>query len=232
MKTLNKESGFTLVEIVVAMGLMGAFVLGFMRLSDKIVQSESKMMDLMEVNDLTARIRYILNDSLACNKTLMVDKQDDEYILPSKISEIIDRTGETVLQVGSQYSRLLVNDIQVKTNEISDEHTLEKPVFVNLFISLKGRSKLLTNKTVKVSVPVLLEKRDDNQLKLIYCDSLTAGVASNMANAIMKKTCESFNVSYDEVSGKCKFNQLNVDDAMSNDLVNQIQLLFQQKLQK
>jgi prepilin-type N-terminal cleavage/methylation domain-containing protein len=231
MRKVINSDGFSLIELLVALGIMGAFVIGFMRLSDKIVQSESKMMDLMEINDLSARIRYILNDSQACNKTLMVNKQGDNYLLPSELEKVNDRNNKPVIEAGKNDGRLFIKSIRISADKVKKNHIVEEPIFVKLFVDLKGRSSLLKNKSIKVTLPVLVEAGEGDDVHLLYCDSLSSGVAQEMTNAIMKRMCSSFNIPYDEVSGKCKFNGFGNDSPLfQKELIENIQKLLPKHL--
>lgn len=232
MKKILNNHGFSLIEVIVAMGLMGAFVMGFMRLSDKIIESEKKMMDLMEMNDLVARIRYTLNDTVACNKTFSVDKVDgtNDYKLPLKLEKIVDRRDKVIVEKNQRIGRLTLKGIRISLETIEGEHIVEEPRFVSVLLHITGTSRLMKNKMFKISVPVLLDYFEDKTFKFSYCDSLTSGVAQEMTNQIMRKMCESFNVPYDEHTGQCQFEQIQMDSSiLKSDMFKQIQEMLKKK---
>jgi prepilin-type N-terminal cleavage/methylation domain-containing protein len=231
MKKLLNSRGFSLIEVTVAMGLMGVFVWGFMRLSDNIVETERKMMDLMEMNDYISRIRYVMNDTVACNKSLSTDKYQDGHRLPVNLNKLVDRRGKVVAEVGSKEGRIHVKDLRLQLEPIEGEPIVEEPRFVNLFLDLAGSSRLTANKVFKITLPVLLDSFPDKTPKFLYCDSLAGGVAQEMTNDIMRRLCDSLKVGYDELTGQCNMGSFAADNPLlKGDMFKQIQQMLKQQM--
>lgn len=212
------------------MAIMSGLVMVFLKLSDKIVESERKMMDLMEMNQLAERIRYTLNDTVACNKNFSIEKRSDGFQLPVALEKIVTRRDKIIVEKNISSGRLLIKNIRVLLEPIEGEHIVEEPRFVNLIFDVQGRSKLMKNKTLKVAVPVLLDTFEDNNYKFLYCDSLVNGVAQEMSNEIMKRMCESLSVPYDMLTGKCKMDQMSLGGGLVNEeMMKQIQKMLFKK---
>ena len=230
MKKLLGSKGFSLIEVLVVMAIMSGLVMVFLKLSDKIVESERKMMDLMEMNQLSERIRYTLNDTVACNKNFSIEKRSDGFTLPVTLEKIVTRRNKVIVEKNISNGRLKIKNIRVMLEPIEGEHIVEEPRFVNLIFDIQGRSKLMKNKTLKIAVPVLLDTFEDNNYKFLYCDSLVNGVAQEMSNEIMKRMCESLSVPYDILTGKCKMDQMNLGGGLVNEeMMKQIQKMLFKK---
>jgi prepilin-type N-terminal cleavage/methylation domain-containing protein len=215
----NNSKGFSLIEVIVAMGIMGVFIMGFMRLSEKMVETEMKMMDFIEMNEYIGRVRYILNDSVACNKTLIKNSSvvNKKRILPDELTQIVDRRGKTISTIGNNLgSHITVKSIKIEIESKGIASPIEDPYFLNLFFRIEGRSKNTYGKMFKLTIPVLLEE-NNNKWEIISCDSMNSGVAQELINSLMKRTCGSLGIDYDPTTGECK---LTSDGAAIKNLLN------------
>jgi len=203
INNIHKSNGFSLIEITVAMGLMGAFVMGFLKLSDKIVDSEKRMMDLMEMNDVITRVRYIMNDAMACNNTFRVNRINDKYIFSKDILQIRDRKKRVVLETGKKIGRIMVSSMRASIDTIDDDHIMEEPLMSAIIVELKGRSKLTQRKIFKISIPLMLNPISKTETEFIGCDSIVGGVAAEMVNQTMMRMCKTLNVPYNDIEGTC-----------------------------
>jgi hypothetical protein len=232
MFKISKENGFSLLELTIVMGLMGAFIISFMRLSDRMVESESKMMDLMQMNDLVSEVRYTLNDSTACTKSLSVASDSDGFIFPESLVKIVNRRDKVVIESGKSNGRVKIKNIRVNLETLDETHIEEEPIFSKIFLDVSGRSKLTRNKVFKISVPVLVSKKN-GKTYFHHCDSLTAGIAQEMTNQIMKRMCASFSVPYDDRTGQCEFDKMSLDSPMlKGDMFKDIDEMIKSQLPK
>src|SRR5690606_39224602 len=69
MNRKNKIAGFTLVEVMVAMGLLGASALTFMQIQNNNISANKKTETRYDVNKLAQSINTILIDEEACRNT-------------------------------------------------------------------------------------------------------------------------------------------------------------------
>ncbi len=232
MKLKNNEFGFSLIEVLVVMSIMGAFVIGFMRLSDRMLESEKRMMDLMAMNDLVSEVRYTLNDSKACTASFSFIEEEGRYLFPTNLEKIVNRRNRTIVEAGKNVGRIRIKAIRVNLEEVPANHITEEPLMAQVFLDVEGRAKLTRNKVFKISVPVLVGRAaQSSKIFFNYCDSLSAGVAQEMANQIVKRMCASFSLPYDEVTGQCEFHNMNTNAPMLNgDMFKKIQNMLKEQL--
>lgn len=69
-KKLNQD-GFSLVQVMVAVGLMGGLALAMMKMTDNQIKSQKTMELKAEQGDLANIIRQTLNDKVACEATFI-----------------------------------------------------------------------------------------------------------------------------------------------------------------
>ncbi len=206
IKMLSNAKGFSLVEVMITAGLMGGLAFVFMHLSDRIIDSERKMMDMIDMNELVTKVRYQLNDSVACNKTLSVQKYKSGYRLPSEMTTLFDRNGQAIVTVNENVGKIKVEKIQ-GVLDLQSSAILENVKMYNIILHLKGPGKNAKSIPFKLTVPILTDVFEDKTTRFLYCDSFTNGVAHDLTNVLMERMCKSFEAPYDKKTGLCDFSK-------------------------
>jgi|SaaInlStandDraft_7_1057024.scaffolds.fasta_scaffold169932_2 prepilin-type N-terminal cleavage/methylation domain-containing protein len=66
---MHRQVGFSLIEVIVAIGIMGGASLGFMRVMDLQTQIQIEMKSSLELSRLQTQLTYSFQSSDACKNT-------------------------------------------------------------------------------------------------------------------------------------------------------------------
>jgi prepilin-type N-terminal cleavage/methylation domain-containing protein len=75
-----KNQGFSLVEVMVALGILGAISLGVMKVGENMNRTSKNMNQQLDAAQLSSKIQFLLRDKEACDKTFvgrfLIDDED------------------------------------------------------------------------------------------------------------------------------------------------------------
>ncbi len=168
----RNSKGFSLVEVVIVVGLMGVIAVGVASMMADMHKSVARLEDQLSKTGLKERLNFLLAEEDSCNQS-MVGKT-----LSTLNQEIVvkDSTGETVLKSGDVYDYLSVDKIELYTDNPQPNryNTAELVVFVE-----SQRFKDLRMHPVTVDVHVYLNAA----MQVTGCkpDFLTQGDMANYA---------------------------------------------------
>ena len=185
------------MNILMAMGMMGALSLALAHLSKQQLRIKKKTETYFELNSLSNKILRGLYDGDGCLKTLEkgTDIVDGENLLFIK-----NKKGEVVVEKGQTYgNRLLkVHDINIGNVRITGKSgQLDlQVVFKKLGASVKGYDKTVQSYPLTVEVDALK--------KLTKCHYDYGDIVS----ISVKGVCESLGGVFDPVTSTCALNEL------------------------
>lgn len=210
-KFWRTHSGIGLIEVLVAMAILGALLLGVMRVTDQISKAESRMLDLLDIQDLMTRIRYQMGDSLACSNTFRVHYKSMMLPQSGKLISLLDKYGNDIIGIGSQYGRIEVEDISFRFEEgqFSELGEFPKIHLMQVYIKFHGVGQKSYSKQQALLVPIMgayngVEKR----IFFDYCDSVSTPFAEQIVDQTMRRFCESLEVTYNPKKGTCDMTNL------------------------
>lgn len=132
---LRNHNGFTLIEIVIASGLLAALSLGVMQTMHTMqkgqVQSETKMEEI----EIRRLVTTLLADKVACQNTLVGNN------IGANITSIKNAGGATLYQTGNTYGNNSIKLTNIKTVDLNQVGTDGTRV-VNLVLTLQKQKKL------------------------------------------------------------------------------------------
>lgn len=223
MKIVLNNRGFTMVEVTVAMALMGLVALAFFRFSDKLVQTENKMLDLFDVNEVSYELRYNFFNIEACNESMSVFKPEglNVFILPSELDEIVNEKKEPILEVGQKFGRITPKKISVKEVQLPKDINVGEnfKYFLTLFFYFNGSGKdpMVKNKVVRIRFPVWLKYLEKQNLKIkedgrkiiefVKCESFQPLEKKEELLDVQDYVgfaCSALNGTYDQKTKRCK----------------------------
>jgi hypothetical protein len=122
MKLLKTESGFSLVSVLVAIGLTGVLATILMNLSEQQARQQKKAMVDGELTEILTHFRSILSNAESCNATFMNKKKGQEiYRLLTSDDPNRDPFAEVSEEIPFRGSKLLLTKMRLLTNnEIND----------------------------------------------------------------------------------------------------------------
>ncbi len=193
----RKDSGFSLVEILIAIGLLGALSAWMMNIFTQQTKNEKTTATNMDIDAIGNEVRNIMADGLSCAKTF----QGMEYNKPDAITEI-----SKVLSDGSVQKRFAINSkkignssVLISSYELKTDDTYLVPANTKtgetVLVINYDRGKMIQgtkNKTFRIPLSITI---DDNN-KIVTCHALASTV--NLANI-----CNAFGRSVDSSNKKC-----------------------------
>jgi prepilin-type N-terminal cleavage/methylation domain len=140
MRSLQNTKGFTLVEILVGVGLVGIVLFAIFGLQSGLLKSQNSSMNSMEVTDLRYEVSGILSNDARCSAAL-VGKTSGEGLEIDIAPNI---------KAGAKYGKLLLS--VVRLSEVRDLGNNKRTANVQL-IGTKTGANALSN-TFNELVPV------------------------------------------------------------------------------
>jgi hypothetical protein len=193
---MSKDGGFSLVQVMVAAGLMGGIALGVMQLSKQMQTTTIMGETSIEENQLFNHISTILIDANSCNETFKDLKFGDQVESIKRVKangEAVD-----VYTVGENYGN---RTILLKQMTLSGKEGEEY-----LSLSLERiKSGYSGPRNIKKQVA----------LKLVFAGGKVTDCFSELSNVTensIKKSCESIGADYNADTQKCINFKINGDE--------------------
>jgi prepilin-type N-terminal cleavage/methylation domain-containing protein len=193
----RKDSGFSLVEILIAIGLLGALSAWMMNIFTQQTKNEKTTATNMDIDAIGNEVRNIMADGLSCAQTFKGVEYNKQEAAPeiSKVladSSVQKRFAVNQKKIGN--SSVMITSYDLKTDETyfvpNGTKTGETVLIINY-----DRGKMIQgtkNKIFKIPLSITL---DDNS-KIVTCHALASTV--NLANI-----CNAFGRSVDSSNKKC-----------------------------
>lgn len=189
--------GFSLVQVMVAVGLLGMIALGVMQVSRQMQTTAVSGETSVEEIQLLTHISTVLIDIDSCRETL----RGLELGKPIESIKRIKTNGEKleVYKTGEKYGNrtLLLKEMTLAGTE--GDEALE-----------------LTLERIKAGVSGAKEIKKKMPLKLVFKDGKVTDCFNDLSSVTetsIKKSCESVGAEYDPATQKCKNLKLNGDEA-------------------
>ena len=211
MKNLSNQSGFALVEVMVAAGLLGVIAYLFMSMGEQVARMDAQIKDSMELNELTNRLQICMGDANSCDRTFAPLfgslKTNEKLNFPIKIERLVNRFGSTLLETGTRYGRFNVDSIEAHM----DQKSFPDKNFDSMlgFIKIRYRLSSASNKSYSKGGDILLSAVVKNPHTssqgpyLFACASEKSLLIQEITDEVISRTCASFGVPYNSVTGTC-----------------------------
>lgn len=136
----KSSKGFSLMEVMIAAGLLGAISLGVMKIMDMQTKSSRQMNNTLTEGEIYRRITTNLADSKACLETLKSSLSDSPAIA--------NKSGRPLYFIGQKIDHILIRDITFSDNEGDGQKT----VIINVILERTGTMAgvKVVSKTFKV----------------------------------------------------------------------------------
>lgn len=197
MKISKNNSGFTLIEIMIAIGLMGALSMWMMDIFKQQTKNEKTTATNMDIDSIGQEIRNIVADGNSCEKTF-------KGLAPNKAAAVTEI--KKSLSDGSIQSRFKVNDTKIgnssvlisgydlKTDEVYLIPAGQKNGETTLLINF-DRGKMISgskHKFFKIPLALTLDEAGN----ILNCHALAS--TSNLASL-----CNAMGRGVDSLNKKC-----------------------------
>ncbi len=189
--------GFTLVEIMVAAGLLGVLSVAFMNLTHNQVTTQKRMETKYEENALNSRIAQALLNNQSCVNTFGLGETLTNDL---SISSIKNKLNNDILNTTNVYGN---NTIKIASMTLKDFNSVtvgpsQKAGEGKLVVEMQRMSKLIKgNKKIVKSYPVEFNLDENN--KLVSCFS----ALGNAVDTAVIESCTKIGGVYDHVTNKC-----------------------------
>lgn len=195
---LKTNKGFSLVEIMVAIGLLGALSYFMMQAFERMTELESRVFDIIDATPLLQRAgqEFVLGGS--CANTLKQNINDKNEI-PAKgeLESIFGLNRTKLLTAGDRVGRLEVNKITygLVPEPKSNESFNNKQQKLEVLVDYSGRSPSMKNKILRLSIPVLVDKKSYEDATIRTCLTYDAAIKEQVKFEIMQELNQSVNMS-------------------------------------
>ena len=106
--SLNNK-GFSLVEIIASLGVMGVIVLAVMKLSEIQGQSKVGMQGATDLMKAMASIDGVIKEPLSCAKNFAGKMIDSEVT----IDTLVTSSGDELFKVGDTFFQVLIKSVKL-----------------------------------------------------------------------------------------------------------------------
>ena len=194
---LMQRRGFSLAEIMVAAGLLGALSLGVMQMTKTMTVNQKRAKTAFEVNTISSAIHQMMLNSTACSGTLGVGAP---VSVGRELDDIKNRTGAVAFDKTTEYANGTVKIISINLADVSLDGTPGTVRYGDSNIQVVfEKNDSISNHTKRVikRFPVRVEvDASDNLLK---CYS----AVENAVETAKEQTCASINGVFDATTGSC-----------------------------
>ncbi|MBF0207524.1 MAG: hypothetical protein HQK53_11610 [Oligoflexia bacterium] len=197
---LKNNMGFTMVEAIMACGLMGMLAYAFLGVHRMSTQISSDMELFYDKLNLRQQMSLVLSDESICSNSLLgkplsgnEGSESNIEIRTSPIGGDPNNSGSLYI-VGQKFqNKIKINDIIFVYNKVKSEYSIK--------VILETKSSNNT-KTTSFSIPlaISIDDRDPSLPRLLKCYSNDQGITE----LAMQKSCESFGGTYDSNDKTCK----------------------------
>lgn len=166
---IHPAGGFSLVQVMVAMGLMSVLALGLMRMMSNQVKGQKSMRASMEIDNFINELRLLISRPGSCEKTF----ENMSYQDGMELMEIRRSNGETKYLVGNTYgfNTFKLAGLKIKGFSPDDpEAENYQTGLATLEINLEKKGQVYGGKTMSRKVDVVLQL--DKNKKIVGCSTL------------------------------------------------------------
>lgn len=210
IQNIHNSYGFSLVEVLIVVGLVGIISVSVLTMMDNIISSVNGIEVKQDINSLQMQMQSQMALPSSCKKALVDSVNPSFNRNLASVSSIQNSPGQAfrwMLDSGeSLFSgannpnrKIKINNLYFldSTNEGTiGANTLHK---VNLFGEFEATSKVIGPKILKRHLGTIFLEVDSSN-KIVEC--YNTGV---MADSSIAKVCQMIGVGFDSVSKKCDF---------------------------
>lgn len=191
---LKNKKGITLVEIVIASGLLGLVSMGVMQLNQSMMKGQATAEVKFEGIELKRQVLMTLSDKQACENSLM------GVSLGSNISSIKNSNNTIVYEVGRKYgsNTLLLKSILVKDGSDLGSGMRE----AQLLLEFEKLKKSTYGSKIRTYTSSLKVKAASGTSPITECYDDT----NNIIATAIEEACLSLGGSWDSLLKKCSIN--------------------------
>lgn len=202
-----RRSGFSLVELMVASGLLGGLAIYLLNISKQQTVVEKRAETSFEINTISGTISQSLLNKDSCAQTLGVGNIINNG---TQLNEIRNRSGNVLFNKIATYgnNQLKLTQIIIKDLVTSGVGGGNRYGEAKIDITFEKVSKLIEgNKTINRAFPIQVELSPTNALLSCY-----SSVDNAVATAKLEM-CASLNGVFDVPTDKCNLNAFDVASA-------------------
>ena len=213
MNIFKNQSGFALMEVVVAAGLLGVIAYLFMQMGDQVTRMDARIKDSMAINEIKAEVQTSFMDAFACERVMALPyselKTNEKLKFPIEIGKLEGRFGNTVLVSGQKKGRIFIESITAKldTSNIKKKNYENKIGTIIVEYRMKSSAKSAYSNVGKITLLGLVSKPiTSSGPYLESCLSEKALLIKEVTDEVVMRTCASFGAPYDPNTGTCAIN--------------------------
>lgn len=163
---MNKQHGFSLIELMIALGIMTAALMGYMKMMAHQTKQNRTNVAAQELSNYYREISAYIGKGQICEKTFI----DKALVNNLKINSIKKRNGTDKYLVGAPYAGNVVKIKSMNLTEVEKEHDNIFKGSAQLTIHFEKMGKVYGVKEIRKTIELDFIVNEKN--KIITCASL------------------------------------------------------------
>jgi prepilin-type N-terminal cleavage/methylation domain-containing protein len=210
----NNQGGFSLIEVMIAAGLIGVVAFAVVRMNEQIIRSEIRMLDLMDMMDMMNEVRTEMVSYNSCFFTFEnikpTNKKNQPITLPKNLEVLMNKNGDPLIEVGEKYGRLKISEIRImpSSKEFEEDSFDLKQGKISIFFEMTGNIKAGSRKTGKVRLPIFASKKAGQDMIIHSCSQAGTDLVDQVTEKVMMNMCAGMGVGYNDMTKSCDFGSL------------------------
>ncbi len=200
-----RDKGFTLVEIVVAAGLISGLALVIMQMTRQQAVVQKRSEASFEISSISNTIVQNMLNNDACSNTLIVGEVISDGV---ELDQIVNRNGNPLFVKDSVYGnrQVKIKSLKLEDVVVSSGGGANQYGELNLVVELEKMNNIIKgNKVIKKKIPLMVEL--DASDSLVKCYSAT----ENAVSTAVEEACASNGGEL--IDGSCIKTEVQMSDA-------------------
>lgn len=172
--TFSDQEGFSLVQVMVAMGIAGLLMVALMRMQEQQSMTSRKAAVDIEVNSFQSQMNGFIGRPGYCDKNFLDREFDSE---PIELEQFLKPNGDPKFEVGQKYGngKFKILTMTLKDFEFDDEigYEVGGAGLANFEVKLERLGKMFGTKNITKNFEISLYVDDKKMIK--GCGSTMAG---------------------------------------------------------
>ncbi len=167
LRRMKVTRGFSLVELMIVVAILGFIAIGSMKLLDSQTKGVEHLSEQMREISFQREIELILSHNEACKRTLKNKNPFSE----EKFSIIRNKLGNISFKVGKKYmdGAIVISDKITVKNVSVPSGSGKRDGSIRLFIPIKKKSQVKRSLNINKTLKLLLNVTVNNNDKIINC---------------------------------------------------------------
>ncbi|MBC98309.1 MAG: hypothetical protein CME63_11200 [Halobacteriovoraceae bacterium] len=173
----RREEGFSLVQVVIAAGLMGVLSLFMLKMQENQQMNQNKISMDGEINTFMQKLNGFLSRADYCEKNLVGKSVVSEE--PFEIDQFLAPNGRVLFEKGELYGNRFFSLESIKDSEFFYDSEDKKTGNLTLMVTLKKNKKSFGADLIKKKIDLMVYLDDAGKISACNSNSFAGGTPSH-----------------------------------------------------